>query len=49
LHVEHAHAGEHGVFHRAAEVGLGHQPLLRCRRRRVWRQVPISIQLVIAR
>ncbi|MDT4839712.1 hypothetical protein FQZ97_735090 [compost metagenome] len=29
LQVEHAHAGEHGVFHRAAEVGLGDQPLLR--------------------
>ncbi|MPN13600.1 hypothetical protein SDC9_160922 [bioreactor metagenome] len=29
LHVHRAHAREHGVFHGAAEVGLGHQRLLR--------------------
>ena len=28
LHVQRAHAGEHGVFHGAAEVGFGHQRLL---------------------
>ncbi len=28
LQVEHPHAGQHRVLHRAAEVGLGHQPLL---------------------
>ncbi|CAM3914362.1 hypothetical protein ACAN107058_19800 [Paracidovorax anthurii] len=28
VHVERAHAGDHGVLHRAAEVGLGHERFL---------------------
>ena len=44
--IQRAHAGEHGVLHRAAEVGLLHQRAWICERRRTWRQVPSSIHTV---
>ena len=46
FHVHRAHAGEHRVLHRAAEVGLETRALCICRRRRTWRQVPSSIHSV---
>ena len=36
--VHRAHAGQHRVLHRAAEVGLLHQRAWICSRRRMWRQ-----------